>query len=161
MQLRFLAVPRVPHVASREEWRIPGHSLGSRCLSEVPLFRCHPGAAPGREPCSRRPERGAKRPGHQRPAAELEGQGGGSGEWEGGGSEEEKLEEEEELAGGGGRGAGARGERRSQKRWAGAQALPLLPLSRWPPPALEATATQRAHDRCQGGRCCHLRPSRP
>lgn len=46
VQLRFLAVHRVPHVATGKEWRAPGHSLGSRRLSEVPLFHRHPGPAP-------------------------------------------------------------------------------------------------------------------
>lgn len=73
VQLRFLAVHRVPHVAAGEEWRAPGRSLGSWRLSGVPLFDRHPGADPGREPCSLRPKRGAKRPGHQRPAAEPAG----------------------------------------------------------------------------------------
>lgn len=75
MQLRFLAVHRVPHAATGEEWRALGRSLGSWRLSGVPLFYRHPGAATGLEPCCLCPERGAKRPGHQRPAAEPAGTG--------------------------------------------------------------------------------------
>lgn len=44
VQLRFLAVHRVPHVATEEERRAPEHSLGSGASPRSPYFTAIPGS---------------------------------------------------------------------------------------------------------------------
>lgn len=128
VQLRFLTGHRVPHVAGGEDRGVPGHSLGSRRRSEVPLLHRHPGRTPdasaapgpGRAQCQV-----PSAPASHRPSW---GQGGAAAN----GQEEERQEEveereeklEEELRRGGGRGRmgrvmGGRREQPSQCRGAG------------------------------------------
>lgn len=90
MQLRLLAVHRVPHVATEEEWRAPGRSLGSRRLSEVPLFHRHPRAAP-RRALLPAPRARCKAP---RPPASRRGAGGDREEEAAAKGKEEEEEEE-------------------------------------------------------------------
>lgn len=120
---------------------LSGRSLGSWRLSGVPLFYRHPGAATGLEPCCLCPERGAKRPGHQRPAAEPAETG------------------RRRLRRGRRRGGGAEAESDSM----GGHLIPSAagwPQSRPPPPAVGGYS-DRARPRQVSGRPALLTPATP